>query len=131
MSAEFKKFAIKLVMVALVVLVVGAIIFRFFFTGYYQPVYLWSLAFFFVVTLFVHAYQLKLAKTNVAKFTRISMVMTFIKLLIYSVFTVVSLAINTQNAIAFVIVIMTLYIVFTVTEVTDLMRVARTSKKEE
>ncbi len=130
MNIYLKKFSIKLLIVALVMLAFGAIAFKFFLSVFYMPLMLWALPFFFLVTLGVHAYQLKMVKTNPAKFTRVSMVMTFVKLLIYSLFTIISLAISTQNAIAFVLVVMVLYVVFTVTEVTDLMKIVRSTGKD-
>ncbi len=130
MSPEFKKFTIKLLIVGAITLLIGGVAFMFFFKEYYMPIYLWSLVFFFFVTLLVHAYQLKKAKAGVAKFTRTSMVVTFLKLLIYSAFIIIRLAISTEQAIVFVVVIMAIYIIFTVTEVSDLTKYVRAAKKQ-
>ena len=126
MNTEFKKFIFKLTIVALFVLLIGWIIFSFFLQKYYLPVFPLVLAFFYLFTLFIHAYQLRLAKKDFAKFTRSNMIMTFLKLMVYSAFTVIYLANSKDNAVPFVIVVMILYVIFTMLEVSDLMRIVKT-----
>jgi hypothetical protein len=129
MNNELKRFFIKTSLLALGLLLVGFIVFKWLLSEYYLPVYWFALIFFYVLTLVVHAWQLRVAKKDLAKFTRTNMVMTFVKLLIYSTFTVICLAVSTKNAIILVIVIMVLYIVFTVVEVTSITRFARSRDK--
>ncbi|MCD6354626.1 MAG: hypothetical protein J7L95_03665, partial [Prolixibacteraceae bacterium] len=78
----------------------------------------------------VHAFQLNLAKKDMAKFTRNNMLVTFFKLVVYSVFAVTYIAFDPGNALVFVICLMLLYIVFTVVEIIELTRISRKKKPE-
>jgi hypothetical protein len=129
MSSELRKFLIKVSLTALSLVIAGFIIFSFFLTTYYLPVYWLALAFFYILTIITHAWQLSMVKKSVAKFTRTSMVVTFLRLMTYSAFTVICLAVSAENAVAFVIVIITLYVVFTSLEVASLMKISRAATK--
>ena len=80
-------------------------------------------------TLAVHTWQVKMAKKDFRKFTRTNMAMTLLRLLVYSVFTVICLVIDSENAIPFVVVVMILYIVYTATEITSLLKYIRSLQK--
>lgn len=114
-----KKFLIKLLVITLSIAVIGGVVFTVFLPQYYLPILPFLLLFFFVVTLGVHAYQLQLAKKDMGKFTRTTMLVTFFKLVLYSILAVVYLALNRENALTFVICLMFLYIVFTYIEVSE------------
>lgn len=73
----------------------------------------------------MHAYQLKVAKKDTNKFTRTIMLVPFLKLLIYSVFGIIYIAIDRANAIPFVVCLMFLYLIFTFVEVRELVRLSR------
>lgn len=114
-----KKFLIKLLVITLSIAVIGGVVFTVFLPQYYLPILPFLLLFFFVVTLGVHAYQLQLAKKDMGKFTRTTMLVTFFKLVLYSILAVVYLALNRENALTFVICLMFLYTVFTYMEVSE------------
>ena len=125
MKSEIQKFLIKTSLIAVVLVIAGYIAFTFIVPEYYLPVYWLALVFFYVFTLAVHAWQVNTAIKSMAKFTRTNMVATFLKLMVYAAFTIIYLAINTEKAIPFVVVVMILYIIFTATEVTSLTKFAR------
>ncbi|NOY95203.1 MAG: hypothetical protein GXO81_02285 [Chlorobi bacterium] len=131
MSPEFKKFLLKLIAATIILALLGWVVFFFIFKDLYMGIYPVALIFFFIFTLLVHAYQLRLARGNLAKFTRSNMLVTFVKLVVYSLFTVIYLAANKENAVVFVIVVMALYLVFTSLEVSDLVKIARTQNKNK
>lgn len=130
MNIPLKKFILKLFLSSVLVAIIGAIVFHFFIPQYYQPILPIALAVFFILTIISHAYQLVLIQKDIAKFTRMNMILTFLRLLAYSVFTVIYLAVNSQNAISFVAGIMFLYIFFTIFEVSDITRIVQNSKKK-
>ena len=66
-----------------------------------------------------------MAQKDLAKFTRSNMLLTFLKLIIYSVFAVVYIAVDRNHALVFVICLMILYVVFTFLEVSDLTRISK------
>lgn len=123
-----KSFIVKLTALSLGLAFAGWLVFSLFIPEYYLNVMPVALIFFYVVAILVHAYQLKLAKKDMAKFARSNMLITFFKLLVYSVFAVVCIVIDKENAIPFVICLMALYLVFTFLEVSQLTKVARTGK---
>lgn len=120
-----KSFITKVLVAGATLVLIGWLVFTLFLPEYYLPVLPYTLLFFVVITIVVHAWQLNLAKKDMARFARFSMLITFFKLLIYTVFAVVYIANNTENVITFVIVLMVLYIVFTFLEVRELMRVTK------
>ena len=124
-----KQFIVKLLGVTAIIALLGWLAFSLFFAKYYLPVLPFLLLFFFVVTLLIHAYQLQLAKKDIGKFARSNMLITFFKLILYSVVAVVYMAIDSENAIVFVICLMLLYLVFTFIEVAEITRTQKTKQK--
>jgi len=123
-----KQFTVKLLGVTVVIALLGWLAFSQFFTEYYLPVLPFLLLFFFVVTLLIHAYQLYLSKKDIGKFARSNMLITFFKLILFSVVAVVYIAIDSENAMVFVICLMLLYIVFTFVEVAEITRTQKSKK---
>ncbi len=125
-----KQFIVKLIGITVAVAVAGWLVFSLFLSEYYLPVLPFLLFFFFVVTLALHAYQTKLAKKDMGRFTRSIMLVTFFKLILYSVVAVGYIAYDSENAVVFVISLMLLYFIFTFFEVTETTRISRTKQKE-
>jgi hypothetical protein len=124
-----KSFIIKLLTVTLVIAIIGWIVFSLFFTEYYLPVLPFLLLFFFTITLLIHAYQLKLSKKDIGKFARSSMLITFFKLILYSVVAVIYIAIDSENAVPFVICLMLLYLIYNFIEVAEITRISKNEQK--
>ncbi|WP_167616551.1 hypothetical protein [Maribellus sediminis] len=123
-----KSFIAKLTVITLAIVLVGWLVFAMFVPEYYLPVFPFLLAFFYLVTIGIHAYQLNVAKKDIGKFARSNMLTTFIKLMMYSIIAVVYIAIDRENAVAFVIVLMALYLIFTFFEVSSLTRITKSKK---
>lgn len=122
---KMNRFIVKITSAAFVMALTGWLVFSLFVPEYYLQILPVMLIFFLVITVLVHAYQLRLAKKDLAKFTRVSMLVTFFKLVVYSVFAVVYLALRPENAIPFVICLMIIYLVFSFIEVKELSRISR------
>ncbi len=125
MNTDLKRFIVKITGISIILALVGWLIFALFLPEYYLSVLPFALLFFLTATIFVHAYQLNLAKKDIAKFTRFSMLVTFLKLVVYSVFGVVYIAFNSENAVVFVICLMILYAVYTIIEVVEITQISR------
>jgi hypothetical protein len=126
-----KNFIKNITVVSIVLILTGWLIFSQFIPQYYLPVFPFLLVFFVVIAVAIHAYQLQLAKNNMAKFTRSNMIITFLKLFLYSAVAIVYIAVDTKNAKVFVICFVLLYVVFTIFEVFFLLKIpANTIKKE-
>ena len=117
-----KQFIVKILGVSVALTITGWLVFSLFIPGYYIPVLPYMLLFFLVMTIAVHAWQLKMAKKDISKFTRSNMLVTFLKLVVYSVFAVIYIAINRENALVFIICLMIVYLIFSIIEVSELSR---------
>lgn len=126
---KMKQFIAKLTAITSITALIGWLVFSFIVPQYYIPVLPWLLLFFFVFTLIIHAYQLNLSKKDFGKFSRSNMLVTFLKLVIYSVFAVVYIANDRENALTFVIALFLIYMVFTFVEVSEITRISKNNKK--
>ena len=124
-----KNFVLKLFGVTAVVALIGWLSFSFFLAEYYLPVFPFLLLFFFITTILIHAYQLRLSQKDIGKFARSNMLVTFFKLILYSVVTVVYIAVDSENAIPFVICLFILYLIFNFMEVTEITRISARSRQ--
>jgi hypothetical protein len=125
-----KQFITGIAVISLLLTLVGWLIFSQFIPGYYLPVLPFLLVFFIVISISVHAFQLKQANNNMAKFARNNMLVTFLKLILYSAVAVIYFVFDSKNAKNFFICFMLLYLIFTVFEVTSLIRVTSANKKK-
>jgi len=124
-----KQFIAKLTLLTIGIALIGWLVFSLFFPDYYLPILPYLLVFFYLVTIGIHSYQLRLAKKDIGKFTRSNMLITFFKLIIYSVVAVVYIALDKTNAVPFVLCLMVLYLIFTFFEVSELTKITRSDKK--
>lgn len=124
MNTNLKRFIVKTTGISVLIALIGWLVFSLFLPRYYLPILPYTLLFFLVVTVLVHAFQLKLLKKDLAKFTRNNMLITFFKLIIYSIFAIVYIAVDSENALVFVICLMLLYLIYSFIEVVELTRIS-------
>jgi len=129
MSTGIKRFISKIVITTAILALIGAVVFYFIIPEYYLPVLPLLLLFFAVVTLLIHAWQLHLAKKDVAKVSSSSMIATMLRLFLYSAVAIGYIATRPGNVVVFVICLMVFYIVFTYIEIVDLTQLLRKRKK--
>ncbi len=129
MSRELNKFIIKILAAALILFVFGWIIFTFFVPAKYIDILPWMLLIFLIITLVTFIFQLQVAKKDMARFSRISILVSFLRLVLYSAFAFIYLAKRSENAAVFVVCLVILYLVFTFLEVTELARISKNIKK--
>lgn len=107
----------------------GWVVFSLFIPEYYLPVLPYTLLFVVAITLGVHAYQLMLVKKDMARFARSNMLVTFFKLMVYSLAAIIYIASDRENAVIFVICLMVLYLIYTFFEVTEMSKIVRKKGK--
>jgi hypothetical protein len=129
MSTGIKKFSFKILTATIVLAALGALVFYFFIPQHYVSVLPFLLLFFAVVTFLIHKWQLNVAKKDVAKVTRSSMIATMLRLFLYSAVAIVYIAIDSDNALVFIICLMIFYVVYTYIEIVDLTQLLRKRKK--
>ncbi len=125
MNRETKKFIGKILIAAFFMVIMAWSIFTFFIPEKYLPILPWMLIFFTLVAITVHIYQVKLSKKGLGHFTRSSMIISVGRLMLYSIFAFVYLAINQKNASVFVVSLVFIYSVYTIIEVSELTRMMR------
>lgn len=123
-----KQYILKIILLTALLTFAGWVVFTYFLPQYYLPVFPFVLLFFVLVSIAIHAWQIRLAKSAMGKFTRNNMVLTFLKLVIYSAFVIIYIATDKENAKIFAVAFMFLYLVFNTFEVI-LLTSANTSKK--
>ena len=126
-----KQFIVIITIISATVALIGWLVFSKFIPQYYIPIFPFLLIFFAVASVLVHAYQLHLAKKDMGKFTRSNMIITFLKLFLYSAFAVIYIAVDTKNAKVFVICFALLYIIYTVSEVLSLTGIGKSSNTKK
>jgi hypothetical protein len=124
-----KSFIVKLTAITFGLALIGWLTFSMFLTEYYLPILPFLLLFFYVVTILIHFYQLSLRKKDIGKFARSNMLITFFKLIVYSVVAIIYIAIDKENAIAFVVCLMLLYLIYTFIEVSESSKISRSGKE--
>lgn len=117
-----KKFVIHIFLISVILGLVSWLVFSKVIPQFYLPAFPFLILFFAGFTILIHYYQLKMAKKNMAKFTRSNMLVTFIKLFLYSVVAIVFIATDRNNAKVFVVYFVLLYVVFTIYEVFSLLK---------
>ncbi|GAB1451031.1 hypothetical protein MASR2M47_10870 [Draconibacterium sp.] len=125
-----KKYILNLFVVLIVVALIGWLVFSKIIPQYYLPVFPFLVLFFAVVSVSIHYYQLQLAKKDTAIFTRSIMLITFLKLILYSAVAIIYIAIDRENAKIFVVHFLSLYVIFIVFDVFSLLRITANSKKQ-
>lgn len=123
-----KSFAIKSILLAIVVLAFGALLYLTALRAFYIPVLPVLLVFFLIVTNLVHLYLLRIAGKSGTKFMARFMAASFIKMFFYLAVAVIWVIFNRESAGIFLMNFLFLYVVFTVFEVTELRKVVKQVK---
>lgn len=130
MNRQSGQFARRLLITSFLMAGAGAIIFGWFLPEHYLPVLPFLLLFAILLTLFTYDYLAKEAEKEPVKFTRANMVVTIIRLLAYSVVTILYFVISREKSVVFLIAIAVFYLVFTFLEVSDLSSLLRKKSKK-
>jgi uncharacterized membrane protein YfcA len=135
LTAELKKyykaFAIKTVFVALLTYMLYLSAGSWVAAKYISPAIPWVILFFLVLTLFVFYYQLKESIARVSKFVNVFLLSTGLKLLIFLVICVVYAFINRKDAVGFLSGFFIVYLIFTVFENIQLLKIQHRLKEKD
>ena len=89
-----KKYIITLLGIVLIISLISWLVFTKFVPQYYLPVLPFLVLFYAVISVSLYAYQVRLASTDVVKFTRSIMLVTILKLTLYSAVAILFIAID-------------------------------------
>ncbi len=124
-----KKYIQNLLVIVVIIALISLLLFSKLIPQFYLPVFPFIVLFFVVVSVSIHAYLLRLASKELGKFTRSIMLITSLKLMLYSAVAILYIAIDMENAKVFVVCFLSLYVVFTVFEVFSLLGITSNHKK--
>lgn len=118
MNPIFLRFFLSLSIYSLVIISAGIVIFSYLLPGYLLAITPFVLAclLFYTVTLIVHYVLLKSGKQKAQPFVRNFIATTFLKLLAYLLILVIYVLLNRENAMAFIVTFLILYLFYTVFE---------------
>lgn len=126
-----KQFIVKLTGLTLATAAIGALIFVFLLPEHYLPFFPFLLAFFYVFTLVSHRILYKMAGKTPGLFIQSSMVLTVIRLVLYSIIAMIYIVVDRENAIPFAIGLAALYLIFTTFEVVEICKIADCKKRKQ
>lgn len=125
MKKELRGFITRAAALTLLLGIAGILIFTIFLKDFYFPLFPFVLLFFFVFTLGTHLLQVRQAQAGFSSFARSHMVITLVRLFVFSAIIVLYLIFAKVNVISFTMVVVLFYIVFTIFEITELTRVTK------
>lgn len=124
-----KEFLLKITGTTLILVIIGGILFHYFFDRYYLQVFPYLLLFFYLFTILTHAVQIAPARNSFSKFARMHMVITLLRLFVFSAIIILYLIFFTEKVASFVVVVAILYIVYTFLETKELTRKSTLNSK--
>jgi hypothetical protein len=117
-----KPFVIKVIVLTLLLALTGGLLFMYVFPSHYSPVFPYLLLFFFLFTLISHYFQFSRIKASFSSFARAHMVITIVRLFVFSAVIILYLILTRNNIVSFLVVTGVLYIAFTLLETRELTR---------
>jgi len=128
MKNNFFKFIKGLSIYTLLILGLGTIFFLTIFRNYFLLILPFVLLFYYISTLILHIFMLRISQKDISRFSFKFMVLSLIKMFIYIIFGVLNIIIDEENAVVFLIVYLILYVAYAVFEVRSVMRLINDSK---
>jgi hypothetical protein len=122
MENNFNKFLKGLSIYSAIIFAVGAILFLTLLRPFFLIVFPFVLVFYYVSTLVLHRYMLKITRSDVSRFSFRFMILSFLKMFIYIVFGVLYIVFDESNAVTFLIAYLVLYVAYAIFEVRSVMR---------
>lgn len=127
MEADAKQFLMKFALFSLAVTVTAIVLFVSVLKPWYVRTFPLQLILISAFTFLTHMRLIKAVEKNIQVFTNTYILSITIKLLIYFMFLLVCLLIDSSNALAFVVSFFILYICYTIFEVIQLLNVKKRS----
>lgn len=122
MENNFNKFLKGLSIYSAIIFAVGTVLFLTLLRPFFLIVFPFVLVFYYVSTLVLHRYMLKITRSDVSRFSFRFMILSFLKMFIYIVFGVLYIVFDESNAVTFLIAYLVLYVAYAIFEVRSVMR---------
>ena len=122
MSSVSRKFIVKITIFTFAVFVITAVLFSTLLRNYYLSAFPYQILLIATVTTIGHLWVISASSSNTMKFTTAFMGSTTLKLMVYLFFMLIYLWIDRSQVVPFVLTFMVLYLLFTIFEVTEVLR---------
>lgn len=119
------RFIKSMVVTAVIIVIVALIFYSLAPSDYYTQSFPYLLAFFMIAAVVVYHFMLKAIEKRPARFVGIFMLTTMVKLFAYMAVMITYALLNREEAMAFIVAFFVLYVVFTIVEVSSLLKVNR------
>ena len=117
------RFVKTLIITTILLVIVALIVYSLSPEAFYTPTFPFLLAFFFAAAVLVYYFMLKAIEKRPARFVNIFLLTTMLKLLAYMTAMITYALMNREDARAFIVTFFIMYIVYTIVEVSSLLRV--------
>lgn len=119
------RFVKSVVITTVIMVIIGMIFYSLAPAEYYSPAFPFLLAFFMLASIVVYYFMLKSIEKRPARFVNTFMLTTMAKLFIYLGAMITYALLNREEAMSFIVTFFIMYIVYTIVEVSALLRVNR------
>ncbi len=117
------RFIRSLVITTVIIVIIGVIFYSVTPNEYYTVTFPYLLAFFVLASVLVYSFMLKAMEKRPARFINIFMLTTMIKLFIYMAVMITYALLNREEARSFIVTFFILYMIYTIVEVSSLLKV--------
>ena len=128
MKETVRKFMFRLLVLGLVLTCLGYGIFHFVIPQHYFPAFPLVPFFLYLITFVVHWYLVKVSEGDNRRFTSRYLGAMGLKIFIYLVFIIIFLALDTSQAIPFLVSFLVMYSAFTIFEVISILNTLKNNK---
>ena len=131
MNLLYRRFLTRILWVTLVVVIAGALVFGFFLPQYYLPALPLLLLFVVLFTWITFTWLVRASEKGIGKFTRTSMMITMLRLVVYGALAVIWLLLFRQKVWSFVISLGLLYLIYTFLEISEVTQILQNKSKKD
>lgn len=125
-----KIFIRKLIIYTLILTAIGLAFFFLLPDRYITPMLPYINAFFFVITLITYYTTLRYIRQKVSRFVNYYLIATFAKLFLFIIVILIYLFVNKPDALRFVVTFFIYYLLYTIFEVKEIMKIANNSNDQ-
>jgi len=119
------RFVKSQVIITVIIVIVAGIFYTLAPANYYTPAFPFLLAFFLIVSVIIYHFMLKAIEKRPMRFVNIFMLTTMFKLLAFMVVMITYALLNREDSRAFIITFFILYVVYSIVEVSSLLKLNR------
>lgn len=131
MTAEIKRFLIKISLLTIVLALAGFVIFYFFMQSHFRPVYIFLLLFVYLFTAATQSYLIKNISADFRRFAALHTGVNLLRLFVFVIIIVIYLIFRKDDSLFFIITTLVLYFIYSIFGTLQLSRISKKSTQTE